>query len=104
LLGHVDFIYSEDGRFTGTAEEERELFVERSGAGAAVDNLDDAGCVFNRDASLAQDFSGDAGFVFGDDSAGVDYLKGAAFLVCGAVDAVARDARLIGDDGTARAG
>jgi hypothetical protein len=31
-------------------------------------------------------------------------LEGAAFPVCGAVDAVARDARLVGDDGAARAG
>ena len=79
LLGHVNFIYREDGRLAGAAKEERELFVERSGAGAAVDDLDDAGRVFNGDASLAQDFPGDASFVFGDDSAGVNDLEGAAF-------------------------
>ncbi len=104
LLRHVNFIYREDGRLAGAAKEEREFFVERSGAGAAVHNLDDAGCVFDGDTSLAQDFSGDAGFVFRDDSASVDHLKGTTLPVCGAVNAVARDARLIGDDGAARAG
>ena len=104
LLRHVNFIYREDGRLAGAAKEEGEFFVERSGAGATVHNLDDAGCVFDGDASLAQNFSGDAGFVFGDDSAGVNDLKGAAFPVCGAVDAVAGDAGLVGDNGAARAG
>ena len=82
----------------------RKFLIERRGADAAVNNLHYARRVFYRYACLAQNFAGDAGLVFGNDTARVHHFEVAAFPVGGAVDAVARDAGLVGDDRAARAG
>ncbi len=104
MLRRVHFIDGENGRLAGAAQQLREFLIERRGAGAAVNNLHDARGIFNCDAGLAQNFAGDAGFVFGNDAASVHHFEAAPFPVRGAVDAVARDAGFVGDDGAARAG
>ncbi len=53
---------------------------------------------------LAQNFARDLGFVIGDESAGVHNFEVAIAPGGGAVDAIAGDAGLVGDDGAARAG
>ncbi len=90
--------------FAGGAEEAGEFFVERREAGLAIDDENEQGSFFDGDICLAQDFGRDEGFVVGDDAAGVDDFHFVAEPFGFAVDAVAGDAGLVGDDGAARAG
>jgi len=104
LIRHVHFVDRDDWRLPGAAKQLSELRIEGHGAGAAVNDLDDAGGVANRDFCLAQNFGGDHRFVVGDDAACVHDFEQMPIPVAGAINAVTGDSRLIGDDGAARAG
>jgi len=105
FLGHgVDFIDGDDERLAGGAQEARQLFIERGEAGLAVHYQNEQGGLLNGDVGLTQDFLGDKRAVVGDEAAGIHDFQGAAAPFGFAVDAVAGDAGLVGDDGAARAG
>ncbi len=103
-LGRVDLVDGEEDGLAAAQQQARELHVGRGELGAAVDDHDDGVGFFERDLSLAENLAGDQGFVVGDDAAGVDQAGFAALPLDLAVDAVARDAGLVADDGAARAG
>ena len=105
FLGHgVDFIDGDDERLAGGTQEARQLFIERSEARLAVHDQNEQGGFLDGDMGLAEDFLGDQRAVVGDEAAGIHDFQGAAAPLGFAIDAVARDAGLVGDDGAARAG
>ena len=104
LRGGVDFVDGDDERLAGGAEEAREFFVERSEAGLAVDDENEQGSFLDGDVCLAKNLLRDKGFVVRDDAAGVDDFDLVAAPFGFAVDAIAGDAGLVGDDGAARSG
>ncbi len=104
LVRHVHFIDRDYRRLAGATEQLGEFRVQRNGTGAAVNDLHDARGVFKGDFCLAQDFGGDEGFVVGDDAAGVDDFERVAIPMTGAINAIAGDSWLVGDDRAARAG
>jgi len=101
LPGEVHFVDRDYRRLARAPQQLRKLGIERKGAGAAIDHLDDARCGVDGDASLAQDFAGNSGLVLRNDPARIDHLKFAPVPLRPAVDAVARDSRLVGYDRTA---
>ncbi len=100
----VDLVYGDDERFAGGAEEAGEFFVEGGETGLAVDDENEQGSFLDGDVCLSKDLLRDEGFVVGDDAAGVDDFDLMAAPFGFAVDAVARDAGFVGDDGAARSG
>src|SRR5713101_6588051 len=100
----VGLVDGNDGRLAGAAETLREVSVRRENARAAVHDKDYACRGFDGFLRLAQDFAGEAGFFIGNDAAGVHHFKWTAIPRGLAIDAVARNARLVGDNRTARAG
>src|SRR6266478_9881900 len=100
----VDFVDGNHKRFAGRTQEPRQFFVEGRQASLAVYNQDEERGLLDRHMRLAQDFLRDQGLVVGDDAASIDNLQRPAAPLCLAVNPVARDARLVGDNGAARAG
>ena len=77
----------------------------RSGGGqfgAAIHHHDDGVGFLQRDFRLAEDFRRDEIFVFGKDAAGVDDAQVASAPLRLAVEAVARDAGFVADNGAPR--
>ena len=100
----VDFVDGNHKRFAGSTQEAGEFFVEGRKAGLAVHDQHEQRGLLDGYMSLAQDFLRDQGFVIGDDAAGIDNFQRATTPFGFAIDAVACDAGLVGDDGAARAG
>ena len=104
MFWRVHFIGDDYRRLTRTAKKLRQFEIERDGTGAGVRHQNHMRRILDRHMRLAKNFSGDTGFVFRDDPARVDHLEGPAFPFRSAVDAVARDAGLVGDDRAACTG
>ena len=100
----VHFIDGDHKGLAGGAQKPGEFFVERHQASLAIHDQDEQRGLLDGHVGLAQDFLRDQGFVVRDDAAGVNDLQGAAAPFGSAIDAVAGDAGLVGDDGAARAG
>ncbi len=100
----VDFVDGEEDGLAAAEEQAGEREVGGGQLGAAVDNHYYCVRFAQGDLRLAKDFGGDKGGVVGDDAAGVDEAGRGGLPVDEAVDAVAGDAGLVADDGTARAG
>ncbi len=100
----VHFVDGDHKRFAGGAQQPRQLFVERRKARLAVHNQNEQRRLLDRHMRLAQDFLRDQGLVVRYDTAGIDDFQRPAAPLGLAVDAVAGDAGLVGDDGAARAG
>lgn len=103
LFFAVDFIDGEEERAVGFAEQANEFEVGSGELGASVDNHDDGSGFAERDAGLTINFRGDEIFFLGEDTAGVDDAQVTAFPLGVAVEAVARDAGFVADDGAAGA-
>ena len=69
--------------------------------GAAVHHQHDGMGFLERDPRLAKNLGGDVLFIFGNDAPGIDHAKAAPVPLGGAVEAVARDAGLVADNGAA---
>ena len=104
LPGRVDLIHRDEKRFAGGAEKPTEFLIEGSDAGLGVDDENEQGGFSDGDMGLAENLLRDESFIVGNNAAGVDDLERVAAPIGFAVDAVAGDAGLVGDDGAARAG
>jgi hypothetical protein len=102
LLVAVDLVGSEEKRLSGANQEAREFAVGTCDFGASVDDNDDGSGLVECDARLAEDFRGNEFLVFGDDPARIDDAELVSAPLGVAVEAVARDARLVADYGAAR--
>jgi len=100
----VNFVDGEEDGLAAAEEEAGESEVGRGEFGAAVDDHDYCARFAEGGLGLAEDFGRDEGFVVGDDAAGVDDAGVAGLPLDEAVDAVAGDAGLVANDGTAGAG
>src|SRR5947199_6337669 len=100
----VHFIYCDEKRLPGGAQEPRQLFVKRGQTGLAVDNQNEQRGFLDGYVRLAQDFLGNQRLIVRHEAARVDDFERAASPLPLAVNAVASDSRLVGDDGAARAG
>src|SRR5580704_5064472 len=99
----VHFVRGDNEGFAGRTEQSRELFVHRRETDLAVHYQDQEGGFANGDVGLAQNLLRDESFVVRDNAASIDDLQIAAAPFGFAVNAVARDAGLVGNDGAARA-
>ena len=69
--------------------------------GASIDQEDDMGGAPDGHLGLAEDLGWDILVIFHHDAARIDQFEAAAVVLGGPVDAVARDPRLVADDGAA---
>ena len=104
LRRRIHFIDSQHKRFAGAAQKPRQFFVERRETRLAVHNKNQQRRFFDGHLRLTENFLRDEPFLVGKDAAGVHDFQRLAAPFRFAIDAVARDARLIGDDGAPRAG
>src|SRR5713226_7941413 len=102
LLRRVHFIGGDEQRLPGLPQQSRKLLIERRHALARVHNQNQQPGLINGHARLAEDLARNGRLLIGDDAAGVHDLRGSPVPAYRAVDAVARDARLVGDDGAPR--
>ncbi len=104
LLRRVHFIGGDEQRLPGLPQQSRKLLIERRHALARVHDQNQQPGFINGHARLAQNLARDGRLLIGDDAAGVHDFSGSPVPAHRAVDAVARDARLVGDDGAPRPG
>ena len=101
--GAVDLVHGQrDGR-AEPAQQLGQFAVGGGDLGAAVDQEDDVRGAVQRYARLPEDLARDQFGRLGQNAAGVDQLEAPAAVRGLAVDPVARDARLVADDGAALA-
>ena len=103
LQARVDFICRHHKRVSSGAQQPSEFLIERSEPRGAVDDQHEHGSIFNRHARLAKNLGGNQSLVVRNDAARVHNLDDTAMPFRFAVDTVAGNARLVGDDGAARA-
>src|SRR5258706_4352734 len=103
LLSSVSFVDCEEERTSGLAQQANQFKIWRADFSPAVDNHHNGGRFVERNPGLAEDFRWNEIFIFGNDPTSVDDADAAAAPFCVSVEAVARDAGLIADDGTTRA-
>ena len=104
LAWRIDLVHRNEKRLAGAAEQAREFGIDRSGARLRIHHENEQRCFSDGDVRLAKNFLRDERLIVGNDSAGVHDLERAAAPVGFAVDAIARDARFVRDDGATRAG
>ena len=100
----IDFVRHNRQRLAGAAQQARQFGVQRRQARARIHDEQELRCRFDGHLRLAKNFARDGGLVVGHDSAGVDDFERAVLPGGRAVDAVARDSRLVGDNRAPRAG
>jgi len=99
----IHFVHGNHKRFASGAQEPAEFFVEGVSP-AWLSTPERAGQPSDGYMRLAEDFLRDQCLVVRDDAASIYDFQRAAAPLGFAVDAVTRDARLVGDDSAARAG
>src|SRR6516162_11443310 len=104
LRRRIHFVDGKYKRLSRGAQAARQLLIERRETSLAVHDQNEQRRLFDGNLRLAKDFLRDESLFVGNDSAGVDDFQRLAAPFGFAVDAVARDAGLVGDDGAARAG
>ena len=104
LRARIHFVGGNHERLAGGAQQPRQLLVERRDARVRVDHQHQHRGVFNRHARLSQNFARDQRLVVRHHPAGVHNFQRTPAPFGFAIDAIAGDARLIGDDGAARPG
>ena len=102
--GSIDLVDGERDGLAEALEHLGEIAVAAGDLGAAIDEENDVRRFAQRDVGLAQDLRGDVLLVGDHDAAGIDQLEAATVMLGDAVDAVARDAGLVADDGAALSG
>src|SRR5207249_6087545 len=91
----VHFIYGDEKRLPGGAQEPRQLFVERGQTGLAVHNQNEQRGFLDGYVRLAQDFLRNQRLIVRHEAARVDDFERAASPLRLAVSAVASDSRLV---------
>ncbi len=104
LVRRVRFVHGNHRRLARAPQQFRQFLIERHRTAAPIHHQHHARRVIDRIARLPQNFAGNSGFVLGDDPARVHHFEGAPFPIRVAVDAVARDARLVGHNRAPRPG
>ena len=87
----------------GPPQQTGKFLVGSRDGGAAVDDEEDERRAIDGNLGLFEDLCGNLGFLARNDAAGVDNFEGTSVPVGRAVDAIASDARLVGDDRSALA-
>ena len=72
--------------------------IRRCDTDSAIDDQENQRRTFDCDLGLFEDSNGDFGFFARNDAAGIDNFVGTAVPIQIAIDAVARDARLVRDN------
>src|SRR5215472_2937822 len=103
LRRRVHFVNCKDERFPRSAQKTRQLFIERSQSRLAVHHENEQSRLLNGDLRLTKDFLRDERFLVRNNAAGVHHFQSFAAPFRFAVDAVASDAGLVGNDGAPRA-
>ena len=104
LRGGIDLVDRDDEGLPSAAQQASQFFVERREASLAVYDEDEQRGLVDGHARLAQDFLGNQRLVVGKDAARIHDFQRAAAPVGFAIDAVAGDAGLVGDNRAARTG
>src|SRR5437879_6771610 len=99
----IHFVHGNEKRLAGGAQEPGQLFVEGRKAGLAIDYQNEQRGFLDGYMRLAQDFLGNQSLVVRHDTACIDYFQRPAAPFGPAVDAIAGNTRLIGDNGATRA-
>jgi len=103
-LRRIDFVDGQKERLAGAQQQAREVKVGRGQLSAAIDHHHNGLGLFERNAGLPEDLRRNQRFVIGHDATRIHQARRAAGPANLAVDAVARDARLVADNGAARLG
>src|ERR1700690_1921558 len=104
LLVGVHLVDGEKEGLAGARQKSRQLAIGSGDLGAGIDHHDDGRRFVKRDLGLAENLRRDEIFIFGDDAAGIHHSKLMSEPFDLAIEAVARDAGLVADDGAPRPG
>jgi len=102
LRHSVHFVHGDHKFLARGTQHARQLFIERRQPRAAVYDQNQQRRLLDGHACLAKNFRWDQGLVVRHNAAGVDDFQRAAQPLGFAINAVAGDPRLVGDDGAAR--
>src|SRR5258708_5866756 len=103
LFFAVSLVDRKKERASGFTQKLHEFNIRCRDFRPAIDHHNDRGRLVKRDPRLAKDFRRDEILVFRNDSAGVDNADAPPAPFGVSVQTIARDSRLVTDDGTARA-
>ena len=103
LFAGVDLVDDQEDSLAGPSQEPGKFLVGSGDGSAAVDDEEDERRMIDCNLRLFEDLSRDLGFLAGNDAAGVDNLEGSPVPSSRAIDAIAGDAGLIGNDRSALA-
>ena len=103
-LLRIDLVHGERNRTAQFQQHLGQVAVRAGDLGAAIDQEDDVARIFQRQLGLLQDLAGNVVVVLDDDPAGVDDLEPPPLVIGDAFDPVARDPRLVADNGPALSG
>jgi len=101
LLVGVHLVDRKKERFAGTRQQSRQFAIGAGNFGACIDNHNDRRRFFERDLGLAKNFRRHEVFVIWNYAARIHYAKFMTKPFHFAIEAIARNARLIADDGAA---
>ena len=104
LPSGINLVDGDEETFAGGAEKAGKFFIKRSDSGLGIDDENEQGGFGDGDVGLAKDLLRDKGFVVGNDAAGVDNFECVTAPFGFAIDTIAGDTGLIGNDGAAGAG
>src|SRR5437016_12400677 len=94
----IHFVYGDEKRFAGGAQEPRQFFAERRKTRLAIDYQNEQRGFLDGYMGLAQDLLRDQSFVIRNDAAGIHNFQRPSAPLGFAVNPVTSDARLVGDD------
>jgi hypothetical protein len=100
----IHLVDREKDGLAAAQQQSSQFKVRRGEFGSSIDDHDDCISLFEADLCLTKDLCWNQRFVVWHDAARIDDTRGAAHPFDLAIDAVARDSRLIADDGSPRAG
>src|SRR5580700_4417586 len=94
----IHFIDGHDERLAGSPQAPGQLQIERGGAGTSVHDQHERGGAVNRCLRLLENLTRDRGAIVGEQSSGIDDFKRSPAPSSRAINTVASDARLVGDN------
>ena len=104
LLVGVHLVDGEKQRLAGARQQPRQFAIGPGNLGARIDDHDDRRRFFERDLGLAENFRRNEVLVVGNDAARIHHAKLVPQPFHLAIEAVARDAGFVADNGAPRSG
>src|SRR5271169_1206116 len=102
LLFGIRFVDREEERTSGLPQQANQFKIRPGKLCTAVNHHNDGGRFIEGNSGLPEDFRRDEVFVFGKNSAGVDNAEVSPPPLSVAVEAIARDAGFVANDGAPR--